>query len=107
MGLLGEYVDVMPDEVKDRIIRAQEWGPHREGPRCMPWPCRARGGVRKPPLARGEARRVAGPLRAHPPLRSAVVEASAASVRARRRNPPRGRADQTARGGRELNQRWP
>ncbi len=30
MGLLGEYVDVLPDEAKDRIIRAQEWGRTRE-----------------------------------------------------------------------------
>ncbi len=29
MGLLGQYVDVLPDEAKDRIIRAQEWGQTR------------------------------------------------------------------------------
>lgn len=27
MGLLGRYLDHLPDEAKDRIIRAQEWEP--------------------------------------------------------------------------------
>jgi hypothetical protein len=27
MGLLGNYVDRLPDTAKDRIIRAQDWCP--------------------------------------------------------------------------------